>query len=317
MTDATPDSAVQFEEIDSDLDGQRIDNFLITRLKGVPRSRVYRILRTGEVRVNGGRIKPSYRLQAGDTVRIPPIRQSGAKIDPGNDKRLFPNVKSRIIYDDPHFLVVNKPSGMAVHGGSGLSFGMIEALRSLYPHTKRLELVHRLDRETSGCLLIAKKTSILRDLHEQIREHRMEKRYLALLKGRLEDKETEVDVPLLKNVTKSGERMVVVSPEGKEARSTFIRQRVFKDVCLAEVDLTTGRTHQIRVHAAHIGHPVIGDEKYGDPEINKQMKGQGCKRLFLHAESLRFVHPATGEDFAIKAKLDEDLVSVVRNLEAG
>ena len=274
-------SAVRMVEIDADLEGQRLDNYLITQLKGVPRSRVYRLLRTGEVRINGGRVKPHYRLQAGDVLRIPPVRQSStgsqdeniARIDPGHNKDLLKRVKDSLIFEDAHFLVINKPSGLAVHGGSGLSYGLIEALRQIFPRSRRMELVHRLDRETSGCLLVAKKTSVLRDLHEQIRAFEMEKQYVTLVKGVMSEKEARVTARLRKNTSRSGERIVIVADDGKEAESLFRRRRVFGELAsMVEVDLTTGRTHQIRVHAAHIGHPVAGDEKYGNREFNKTLK---------------------------------------------
>lgn len=309
---------VIFVEISADHAGQRIDNYLLCHLKGVPKSLIYRILRKGEVRVNKGRIKPEYRLKEGDMVRIPPIRQADKK-EPGKaSDKVLNQIESRILYEDKRIMVVNKPSGLAVHGGSGLSFGLIEALRELRPNDKELELVHRLDRDTSGCLLIAKKRSALRRLHEQLREGTMDKRYLTLLKGKWKGTSKWVDAPLLKNVIRSGERLVFVDPKGKEARTQFIPYSVGDTASLMTVKLDTGRTHQIRVHAQHIGFPIAGDDKYGDDEFNRQLKSKGLKRLFLHAYSLKFYlpDPETGQDTSIfvEAPLDESLVNILKRL---
>ena len=314
----TPNPKVQFVEISADNAGQRIDNYLMCQLNGVPRSLVYRIVRKGEVRVNKGRIKPEYRLKEGDLVRIPPVRQAEKK-EPGKaSDKVLQQIESRILFEDKRIIVINKPSGLAVHGGSGLSFGLIEALRQLRPNDKNLELVHRLDRDTSGCLLIAKKRSALRRLHEQLREGSMDKRYLTLLKGKWKGRSRWVDAPLLKNVIKSGERLVFVDPKGKEARTKFIPNSVGEDASLMTVKLDTGRTHQIRVHAQHLGMPIAGDDKYGDEEFNRQLKGKGMKRLFLHAFSLKFSlpDPETGEDISIsiQAPLDEALVNALKKL---
>lgn len=310
---------VQFVEISADHAGQRIDNFLMCQLKGVPRSLVYRIVRKGEVRVNKGRIKPEYRLKAGDMVRIPPVRQAEKK-EPGKaSDRVLQQIESSIIFEDKRILVLNKPSGLAVHGGSGLSYGVIEALRELRPNDKSLELVHRLDRDTSGCLLIAKKRSALRRLHEQLREGSMDKRYLTLLKGKWHGPSKWVDAPLLKNVVSSGERLVFVDQKGKDARTQFIPYSVGNEASLMSVKLDTGRTHQIRVHAQHIGHPIAGDEKYGDDEFNRQLKSKGLKRLFLHAFSLKFHLPdsESGEEKSIyvEAPLDQALVKTLGKLK--
>lgn len=307
-----------FVEISADYAGQRIDNYLMCYLRGVPKSLVYRIVRKGEVRVNKGRIKPEYRLKEGDIVRIPPVRQAEKK-EPGKaSNKVLQQIESRILFEDKRILVINKPSGLAVHGGSGLSYGLIEALRELRPNDKNLELVHRLDRETSGCLIIAKKRSALRRLHEQLREGSMEKRYMTLLKGQWKGRSRWVDAPLLKNVIKSGERLVLVDPKGKEARTQFIPHSITDDVSLMSVKLDTGRTHQIRVHAQHLGFPIAGDTKYGDEEFNRQLKGQGLKRLFLHAFSLKFHLPDTesGEDVPIfvEAPLDEVLVKTLNKM---
>lgn len=297
-------------------EGQRIDNYLLTQLKGVPKSRIYRILRTGEVRVNSGRIKPTYRIKAGDAIRIPPIRVSeeAAPARPGD--RVLERVNASILFEDKGLLVVNKPSGLAVHGGSGLSYGLIEALRALRPEAPFLELGHRLDRDTSGCIVIAKKRSVLRAFHELLREGGSDKRYLALLKGCWRGGERRVEAPLLKNVTQSGERMVKVSPEGKPALTIFRPLTVFKDATLVEAELITGRTHQVRVHAAHIGHPIAGDDKYGDEAFNKRMAEVGLKRLFLHASALNFTLPESGQVVSVSAPLGDELRSVLDRLEA-
>ena len=310
---------VEFVEISVDHAGQRIDNYLLCKLKGVPKSLVYRILRKGEVRVNKGRIKPEYRLKEGDTVRIPPVRQPDKKAPGKASDKVLKLIESRILYEDKRILVLNKPSGLAVHGGSGLSYGLIEALRELRPNDKQLELVHRLDRDTSGCLIIAKKRSALRRLHEQLREGSMDKQYLTLLKGQWKGRSQWVNAPLLKNVVRSGERLVFVDPKGKEARTQFIPHSVGGEASLMRVKLDTGRTHQIRVHAQHLGYPIAGDDKYGDDEFNRFLKTKGLKRLFLHAFSLKFhlPDPDTGEDIAIniEAPLDEALINVLHNLK--
>lgn len=309
---------VQFVEISTDHAGQRIDNYLICQLKGVPKSLVYRIVRKGEVRVNKGRIKPEYRLKAGDMVRIPPVRQADKKTLGKVSDKVLQQIESRILFEDKRILVLNKPAGLAVHGGSGLSYGLIEALRELRPKDK-LELVHRLDRDTSGCLIIAKKRSALRRLHEQLRQGTMDKRYLTLLKGKWKGNNKWVDAPLLKNVIRSGERLVFVDPKGKDARTQFTPYSVGNEASLMSVKLDTGRTHQIRVHAQHIGFPIAGDEKYGDNEFNCQLKSKGLKRLFLHAFSLKFHLPdsESGEDTPIyvEAPLDESLVNILKRLK--
>ena len=309
---------VRFVDISADHAGQRIDNYLLCHLKGVPKSLVYRIIRKGEVRVNKGRIKPEYRLKEGDMIRIPPVRVPEKKEAGKASDRVLQQIESRILFEDKRILILNKPSGLAVHGGSGLNYGVIEALRELRPNDKQLELVHRLDRDTSGCLIIAKKRSALRRLHEQLREGTMDKRYLTLLKGKWKGTNKWVDAPLLKNVIRSGERLVFVDPKGKDARTQFIPYCVSDEASLMSVKLDTGRTHQIRVHAQHLGFPIAGDDKYGDDEFNRQMKGVGLKRLFLHAYSLKFHLPDsdTGEDtpIYIEAPLDEPLVNVLEKL---
>ena len=304
-------------EIDEDRAGQRIDNFLLSQLKGVPRSRIYRLLRKGEVRVNKGRIKPDYKIQTGDQVRIPPIRvaTSNELGYPAPGQNLLETVKSAIIHEDSGLLVLNKPSGIAVHGGSGIQHGVIEALRAIFPQAKSLELVHRLDRDTSGCLLIAKKRSVLKSLHEQLRQNEMKKRYVALVKGQWQQGSHTIDAPLLKNTLKSGERIVRVDQDGKSAQSIFNSVGVFADSTLVDVELITGRTHQIRVHAAHAGHPVAGDEKYGQRSFNLTMKQRGLNRLFLHAKSLEFLNPVTNETLKLVAPMGEALEQVLRTCE--
>lgn len=298
-------------KIDASNATQRIDNYLICKLKGVPKSRIYRMLRKGEVRVNKGRTKAEYRLNLGDVVRIPPVRIATSRNRMVPDGLLVERLGGRILYEDDNLLVFDKPSGVAVHGGSGLYFGVIEGLRQLRPEDRFLELVHRLDRDTSGCLLIAKKRSALRILHSLFRDNRVSKHYLALLMGRLQRERITVDVPLVKNILKSGERMVAVSASGKSASTTFTVERRFAEATLVQAQPKTGRTHQIRVHAAHLGCPVACDERYGRSEENRALRKYGLKRLFLHASSVRFEHPKTGRNIEVKAPLDETLLEVL------
>lgn len=296
-------------------DGQRIDNFLATELKGVPKSHIYRILRRGEVRVNKGRIQPKYRLRAGDVVRVPPVRVAEKETAARPGSRLIGQIEGAILYEDDALLVLNKPAGTAVHGGSGQSWGIIELLRAARPDAPFLELVHRVDKETSGCLLIAKKRSALRALHALFREHRIEKEYLTLLQGPWVGGAKTIRSRLRKNVLQSGERMVRSDEDGKEAESVFAPAGRFRCGSLMQVRIKTGRTHQIRVQAAEMGRPVAGDAKYGDSEFNRVMKGYGLKRLFLHARSLAFAMPATGEPFRVVAPLGADLQHVLDALE--
>ena len=306
---------VQMVKIDASNATQRVDNYLISKLKGVPKSRIYRMLRKGEVRVNKGRTKPEYRLNLGDVVRIPPVRMATTRKRMLPDGLLAERLGGRILYEDDQLLVFNKPSGVAVHGGSGLYFGVIEGLRQLRPEDRFLELVHRLDRETSGCLLIAKKRSALRVLHTLFRDNRVSKHYLALLSGRLQREKMIVDVPLVKNSLKSGERMVAVSTSGKPARTTFTVKQRFADATLVQAQPKTGRTHQIRVHAAHLGCPIACDERYGRSEENRALRGYGLKRLFLHASSVRFEHPKTGKNIEVNAPMDKALLEVLSRLQ--
>lgn len=306
---------VTFIEITADRAGQRIDNFLITHLKGVPKSRIYRLLRKGEVRVNKGRIKAGYRLNAGDMVRIPPVRQSKPEEKPLPGNRILTALERSVLYEDEGLLVLNKPSGIAVHGGSGIKQGVIEALRTVRVEAHYLELVHRLDRETSGCLLIAKKRSMLRRLHALFRGDAVDKRYLALLGGRWWGGTRTVSLALQKNLLRSGERVVRVDPDGKHSVSIFRPQRLFSDVSLVEIELKTGRTHQIRVHAASIGMPVAGDEKYGYDVFNRRMRDRGLRRLFLHAKSVAFTLPDTGQTISVSAAMDPALSEFLENYD--
>ena len=305
---------VRMVTIGENNDGQRIDNFLLSTLKGVPRSWVYRVLRRGEVRVNKGRCKPERRLCCGDIVRIPPVRQSEKKTGRVADG-LIKTIEHAILYEDKSLLIIDKPAGVAVHGGSGLSHGVIEILRASRPEAPFLELAHRLDRETSGCLMLAKKRSALRRLQELQRQGDVEKRYLALLSGHIRKKRWRADLPLQKNTLKSGERVVRVDPQGKPAVTNFSVVRVFPDATLVEAELETGRTHQIRVHAAAGGHPILGDPKYCDDETNRELRKLGLRRLFLHAASLRFAWPGEQGEFQIQAPLPEELCRLTDRLE--
>lgn len=306
---------VQFIDIDPDLEGQRIDNFLRTLLKGVPKSLIYRILRKGEVRVNKKRVKPEYKLQPNDQIRLPPIRVSEPTAGPSTKLDKVASLESHILYEDEWLIVLNKPSGMAVHGGSGLSFGVIEALRALRPTQKFLELVHRLDRDTSGCLLIAKKRSALKNLHEQLRDKKFDKRYQALVCGEWPANRFKVKAPLLKNTLKSGERMVLVQEEGKPSETRFRILEQFKDATLVEASPITGRTHQIRVHCLHAGHPIACDDKYGDSDFSLRMQKISLKRLFLHARSLAFIHPTSDDRVSFSAPLDKQLSYALKRLK--
>jgi len=285
-------------EVGEDGVGQRIDNFLLRILKGVPKSHVYRVLRSGEVRVNSGRIKPDYRLKAGDKVRVPPIRTSAPK-PPVLRPLALPSV-----YEDEALIVIDKPSGVAVHGGSGVSFGVIESLRAERPQAKFLELAHRLDRDTSGLLVICKKRSALVELHRMLREGEVKKVYFAVVAGTWPAELKELRQSLHKYVTDSGERRVSVQESGKSAVTRVKRLKGAPGFSLLEVELLTGRTHQIRVHLAHAGHPVVGDDKYGDFALNKSLK----ERLLLHAARLSFRHPASGETVRLRSALPEDML---------
>jgi 23S rRNA pseudouridine955/2504/2580 synthase len=304
---------VTYIEINDENCDQRIDNFLITHLKGVPKSRIYRIVRKGEVRVNKGRVDIKYRLASGDIIRIPPIRVAERTEESYIPQGLQTALQEGILYEDDGFIILNKPAGFAVHGGSGVSSGIIEGLRLIRPEARFLELVHRLDKDTSGCLLIAKKRSALLLLQELFRNSQIQKTYQALLAGRWERKKLIVTAPLLKNISKGGERIVVISQAGKEAETLFKRLELFQNSTLVEASPKTGRTHQIRVHAASLGHPIVGDERYGVDEVNKLFKNKGYKRMFLHAETLTFLHPVTEAPMRITAPLPKQLIQLLNN----
>lgn len=307
-------AAVRFIDICEAHEGQRIDNFLIRELKGVPKSRLYRLLRKGEVRVNKSRIKPEYKLCIGDQVRIPPVRIAEEAPDATISTNLEAVLAASVLYEDEGLLVINKPAGLAVHGGSGINLGLIEALRLMRPQARSLELVHRLDRDTSGCVMIAKKRSMLRYLHQQLREGHIDKRYLALVTGRWPNRRKLVSAPLLKNNLQSGERMVNVSPEGKKSVTEFAIVKRFELCTLVEARPITGRTHQIRVHALHAGHPLLGDVKYGDKDSCQHFRQLGLKRLFLHAASLTLQLPGDGGRIVVEAKLSDDLQGLLQAL---
>ncbi|MBI4755126.1 MAG: RluA family pseudouridine synthase [Betaproteobacteria bacterium] len=290
--------------------GQRIDNFLVRLCKGVPKSHIYRVLRSGEVRVNSRRVAPDYRLQSGDEVRVPPMRMAAPESGRKAPGRSFP-----VLFEDDHLLVIDKPAGVAVHGGSGVSFGVIEQLRTARPEERFLELAHRLDRETSGVLVLAKTRRALLSLHGQLREGGAHKSYLALVQGRWTSPQRDVRLPLHKYVSESGERRVVVAAEGKESRSMVRLLARWSSASLVEVELMTGRTHQIRVHLAHLGYPIRGDDKYGDFAWNRQLQREGLKRMFLHAARMRLRHPVTGAMLEVKAPLPKDLRDVLGALE--
>lgn len=313
---ATPGKGVSYVEAGEGDVGQRLDNYLMRVLKTIPKSHVYRVLRKGEVRVNGKRAKPETRLVLGDRVRIPPLRfdDKPAQAKPSTSLQQF--IGAAILHEDKDLLIVNKPAGVAVHGGSGLAFGVIEALRAARPELPDLELVHRLDRDTSGVLLIAKRRAALRELHAAFREREMTKRYLALVVGRWELGKKKIELPLLTNQKQGGERMVRVHADGQSALSTFVPQQHFgKLATLMAIEIGTGRTHQIRVHAAYAGHPVAGDEKYGDKAGSDALRTFGLRRMFLHAHSLEFARPGTGEKFSITAPLSDELNAVLANLQ--
>lgn len=305
MKELSKDS-VTFLEVGEDGAGQRVDNFLMKHLKGVPKSHVYRILRSGEVRVNKGRAGADRRLALGDRVRVPPVRVAEKP-----DARSIPGREFAVAFEDEAMLVIDKPAGVAVHGGSGVDFGVIEQLRKARPQAKFLELAHRLDRETSGLLVIGKKRSALTRLHDLFRDGGIDKRYLALVKGHWRDQLRNVKLPLLKYQTAEGERRVRVSAEGKEAHSIMRLQGRWKtplgSFSLLEVELRTGRTHQIRVHLAHLGFPILGDEKYGDFTLNRDLQKAGLKRMFLHAAAMRLPHPLNGEALALATPLPMEL----------
>ncbi len=331
MTDAVPQvagsresiperSAVQGEAltvrwiiIDEEEAGQRIDNYLIRLLKGVPKTRVYRIIRKGEVRVNKKRVTADYRLQKADVLRVPPVRVTEKETTraPG---AVMEKLADTVLYEDACLLIINKPAGLAVHGGSGINCGVIEALRQMRPHQKHLELVHRLDRDTSGCLMIAKRRSMLRHLHDQLQQREgVQKLYHALVAGRWPTRKLMVQSPLQKNTLRSGERMVRVHPEGKTSRTRYRVLARLRNATLVEASPLTGRTHQIRVHCLAAGHAILGDAKYGNDANNTALRQAGLRRLFLHAASLELTLP-DGKALKIDAPLPDDLQKVLKNL---
>lgn len=306
---------VKYVTIDGEDAGQRIDNFLLRTLKGVPKSMIYRLLRKGEIRVNKKRTKPEYKIQDEDVVRIAPIRVSETNNVVSTKLNTVANLEKQILFEDDRLIVINKPSGMAVHGGSGLSFGLIEALRALRPEARMLELVHRLDRDTSGCLIIAKKRSALRHLHEQLRNKTVQKYYHALVKGRWSTKLTKVTESLKKNDLKSGERVVIVDNiNGKESETRFKVIQNYNNCTLVRAFPVTGRTHQIRVHCQTKGHSIACDAKYGHEDFDYDMRSKGLKRLFLHAASIEFTHPVTEQKIKIEAPLEPSLQKLLKQL---
>lgn len=305
--------AVVTHTVDEAAAGQRIDNFLMKTLKGVPKSHVHRIVRSGEVRVNSGRVENSYKLAPGDRVRIPPVRTAApaVAVPPAATARLA----GHVLFEDDALLVLDKPAGLAVHGGSGISRGVIEQLRFERPQAKFLELVHRLDRETSGVLLLAKKRAALVQLHADIRGNRIDKRYLVLVQGDWQAARQRVRLPLHKYVLPSGERRVAVQPGGQDSDTVFHLRRRYGTFSLLEAQLITGRTHQLRVQLAHLGFPIAGDDKYGDFAANRQLQKQGLKRMFLHAAETALRHPVSGESVRFAAPLPAELEKFLQRLE--
>jgi 23S rRNA pseudouridine955/2504/2580 synthase len=297
-------SGVRKVRIDADGAGQRVDNFLHRELPGVPRGRVYRLLRRGEVRVNGGRVRADYRLEAGDEVRIPPVRLRAEGAPPPAGRAAA--ILDHVLYEDKRLLVIDKPTGVAVHGGSGISHGVIELLRAARPDLRDLSLVHRLDRETSGCLVLAKKRSALRALHEKFRQGVVEKNYLALVVGDWQLGEQIIDKPLLVTHRRGGERHVIVSSDGKSAQTRVRLSRTYREYSLVQCSPLTGRTHQIRVHLQSVGFPIAGDDRYGDAEANRRLAALGLPRLFLHAQSISFPDEH-GNELHFTATLAADL----------
>jgi len=316
MPVSTVPSSVRHLEITPAHAGQRLDNFLLRELKGAPKSLIYRILRKGEVRLNGGRVQPSQRLQAGDVLRIPPVRLGVAEERLGRPPSGWvERLRDAVLYEDREVLVLDKPAGLAVHKGSGLDYGVIEILRASRPDEPFLELAHRLDRETSGCLLLARTSGALRGIQNALRAGQVEKRYLALVRDYWNHGPREVNLPLRRNVLRGGERMVEVLDDGKPALTRFRPVSLFKPASLLEAKIVTGRTHQIRVHAAYVDHPVAGDDKYGDPAFNRMMgECHGLHRLFLHAHSL--IVPLGGREIAVSAPLGAELKAVLDSLGA-
>ena len=305
---------VSFVTVDEDHIDQRIDNFLFRELKGVPKSRIYKLIRIGEIRVNKKRIRPNTKLLVGDIVRIAPIRTAYREAHPQNRDNRTNLTKLSILHEDDDFIVLDKKSGLATHGGSGISQGVIELLRQDRPKSKFLELVHRLDKDTSGCLMIAKKRSVLLTLQRAMITKNISKTYELLVKERWPTSRKRISAPVLKNQLKSGQRVVVVDPKGKHSVTDFQILRLFKTNTLLKASIVTGRTHQIRVHCQSVGQPIAGDQRYGDKEYNAKLRLLGLRRLFLHASSLSFNHPITGEYFTVKAPLPRTLQKVLNRL---
>jgi 23S rRNA pseudouridine955/2504/2580 synthase len=305
-------NAVTFVRVEESGEGQRLDNYLFRALKGVPKSHVYRIVRSGEIRVNGKRAQPTTRLGEGDELRVPPLRLAEPAAKPS-----FPRLPKMpaVIFEDEYLLALNKPAGLAVHGGSGISSGTIEICRAARPEIKFLELVHRLDRDTSGVLLLAKKRTALLGMHEMLRDGATDKRYQVLVKGQWKNAKQSVKLGLTKFVTSEGERRVSVDEDGMASHTIFHKVNVWPQYSLLEAELKTGRTHQIRVHLAHLGFPILGDEKYGDFALNRELSKSGLKRMFLHAASLSFEHPVTHAPISLAAPLAPELEQFLSHLQ--
>lgn len=303
-----PKVQVRLVQVTEAHEGQRLDNFLIRLCKGVPKSHLYKAVRGGQVRVNRGRCQVDYRLQLGDLVRIPPMRVATSKAS------VAPAKTFEVIYQDDAILVINKPAGIAVHGGSGVSHGVIESLRVAHPGLRFLELVHRLDRDTSGLLMLAKRRSALVKLHAMMREGKVNKHYLAIVQGRVANDRQHIRAPLTKWLTASGERRVQVDPQGQPAHTVVTCIKRFGGYCLLDCELRTGRTHQIRVHLSSIGHPILGDTKYGSDAEQTDWRGMGVKRMLLHAWQLSFEHPLTGQRLALEATMPDSFDQFIKTV---
>ncbi|MBS0351018.1 MAG: 23S rRNA pseudouridine(955/2504/2580) synthase RluC [Proteobacteria bacterium] len=305
---------VKTVSIDAEQVGQRIDNFLFKSLKGVPKSRIYRAIRGGEVRVNRKRTKPDYRLQLNDQIRIPPLAEEKIKVVKPRGE-VIQAIRDKIVYEDDELIVIDKPAGLPVHGGTGIGGGVIELLRLVRPELRFLELIHRIDRETSGCLLIAKKRKTLLFWHQQLKNRKIYKQYITLVKGEWLGGFRRVEAPLIKNILSSGERLVKVSDDGKPATTIFRPLQKFKEMTLIEARPLTGRTHQIRVHLQHIGHPIAADQKYGDTDFNQQVRKLGLKRLFLHAYSMSYSEDQPSDKvFGLCVSLAPELKKLLESL---
>ncbi|VCU72120.1 Ribosomal large subunit pseudouridine synthase C [Pigmentiphaga humi] len=306
---AAPAPAVRLVEVDESHHGQRLDNFLLRLCKGVPKSHLYKAIRGGEVRVNKGRVAVDHRIESGDLVRVPPFRLPEVPV------RFVPPSEFPIVFEDDALLAIDKPAGVAVHGGSGVDFGVIEQLRRARPQAKFLELVHRLDRDTSGLLLVAKKRNALVGLHQSLRDGLWNKHYLAMVAGDWVNDRQHVRKPLLKWTTQSGERRVRVDQDGQPAHTIFVLRQRYGAYSLLDAELKTGRTHQIRVHLLSCGFPIVGDDKYGDEAANAGAAALGFRRMFLHAHTLCVPHPLTGEALAFQADLPQDCLDFIKKLE--